>query len=121
MNEVEKMATEMSEKKKRPLRCIARDHEWLMPCYRFSDNGFKRQIGKICEEVAEADEAYERFCAFGDHESRLNLLVECADIQHTVETLMHLLGTTAKERTMARRLVWEKNNNRGYYKKKRKE
>ena len=51
MNEVEKMATEMSEKKKRPLRCIARDHEWLMPCYRFSDNGFKRQIGKMWSHV----------------------------------------------------------------------
>lgn len=117
MNEVEKMATEMP-KKKRPLRCIARDHEWLMPSYRFSDNTFKGQIGKMCEEAAEVDEAYERYCAFGDHESRLNLLIECADIQQSVETLMHLLGAGAMERTMARRLAWEKNNERGYFKKR---
>ena len=90
----------------------------MMPSYRFSDNTFKGQIGKMCEEAAEVDEAYERYCAFGDHESRLNLLIECADIQQSVETLMHLLGTSAKERTMARRLAWEKNNDRGYFQKR---
>lgn len=111
----------MGEKKKRPLRCIARDHDWLMPCYQFDGNSVEVQFGKMLEEVEEVVDAYDRYCDGGDHEARINLLTECADIQQTVETLMHLLGAGAMERTMARRLAWEKNNARSYFKRKRKE
>lgn len=116
MNEVEKMATEMP-KKKRPLRYIARDHEWLMPSYRFNQNTVEEQIKKIREEVEEISCAYKEYEKLCGYEAKMKLLIECADAQQAIETLMHLLGATALGRTKARRLAWEKNNERGYFEK----
>lgn len=116
MNEVEKMATEMP-KKKRPHRCIARDHEWLMPSYRFNQNTVEEQIKKIREEVEEISCAYEEYEKLRGYEAKMKLLIECADVQQAIETLMHLLGATALGRTKVRRLAWEKNDERGYFQK----
>lgn len=119
LNEVEKMAAEMPKKKKKSLRAVSRDNGWLMPCYRFRGNTVEQQMKKVREEVEEVAEAYRVWQETGDSTDKQALLMECADIQQTVETLMNIIGADYIERSQARRLVWQKNNDRNYYKRKR--
>ena len=72
-------------------------------------------------QIEEVIKAHREYASINSEEARKNLIMECADIQMCVETLMYQLGTRHGERTRARRLVWEKNNERDYFKKKRKE
>ena len=82
-------------------------------------NGHEYQIKKIREEIEEVIKAHREYTSNESEEARKNLLMECADIQMCVETLMYQLGTRHGERTRARRLVWEKNNDRDYFKKRK--
>lgn len=100
---------------------------WLMPCYRFvvkakyilhMKYALQKQIEKTEGELQEVKEALERYLVRPDDiEARQELLMECADVQVCIETLMRQLGACESERNAIRRLVWEKNNTRGYYKK----
>lgn len=97
---------------------IENEAEWmqyLMPCYAFADEEEHVQLGKIEEELAEAQKAlndYERDLTM---EARENLLMECADVQVAIETLMLQIGADDAERAEARWKVWKKNDARGYY------
>lgn len=98
---------------------------WLMPCYHFitkakhilhMKHALQKQIEKTEGELQEVKEALERYLVRPDDiEARQELLVECADVQVCIETLMRTLGACEAERNAIRRLVWEKNNARGYY------
>lgn len=109
MNEVEKNVEHM----KKSLRQKARELGWLMPCVKFRDATFDEQMAKLREEVEEVAEAYKEDMT--EHERHL-LLMECADVQIVIETMMqNLLAANIGERKFTRKCVWEKNNARGYY------
>lgn len=100
---------------------------WLMPCYRFAGkakhnlhikHALNTQLEKTEEELQEVREALEKWLVCpSDTDAREALLIECADVQVCIETLMRQLGACESERNAIRRLVWEKNHARGYYKK----
>jgi hypothetical protein len=119
MNEVERYADNYENREWMPLCEFARKHNWLMPCFAFAETSFDDQIQKIREEVEEVIKAHQEYTSSESEEARKNLLMECADVQMCVETLMYQLGTRHGERTRARRLVWEKNNDRDYFKKRK--
>ena len=115
-NEIEKRA--VSDKKK-SLQEKARAMNWLMPCGKFCGNTVEQQIGKVKEELAEVETAYQSYN--GNPDKRMDLLMECADVQISVETLMQILGANDKERNAVRCLTWHKNNRRGYFKRLKRE
>ena len=88
---------------------------YLMPCYRYRDTDNEKQMEKIEEEVKEVFDALIRYMIEPGRENRMALLMECADVQVCIETLMHNLGADEYERMEARRRVWKKNDDRGYY------
>ncbi|MBQ6713789.1 MAG: hypothetical protein IJN28_08420 [Selenomonadales bacterium] len=88
---------------------------WLMPCYQFQDANNDEQMEKIEEEVKEVFDALIRYMVDPGRENRKALMMECADVQVCMETLMHNLGADEYERMEARRCVWKKNDDRGYY------
>lgn len=93
----------------------AEKREYLVPCYAFGEMDEHKQLKKIENELAEVRGAW------NDYERDLTrraweaLLMECADVQVAVETLMMLCGANEAERREARRKVYEKNDKRGYY------
>lgn len=118
MNEVERYANKCScDRQWMPLSDYARKHNWLMPCFAFAETSFDDQIKKIREEIKEVVKAHKEYTSNESEEARKNLFMECADIQMCVETLMYQLGMKTGERTQARRMVWDKNNERGYFQK----
>lgn len=88
---------------------------YLMPCYRFRNAKNSDQLAKVQNEVDEVLYAMIDYQWDINMKSRKALLMECVDVQVCMETLMHNLGATEKERKEMRRAVWEKNNARGYY------
>lgn len=88
---------------------------FFMPCYAFFDVDEYIQLEKIYDEMAEVRKALNDYDRDLTRETREELLMECADVQVAVETLMMQLGADEDERWSARRKVWEKNNVRGYY------
>ncbi|MBQ8682406.1 MAG: hypothetical protein IJ510_01620 [Selenomonadales bacterium] len=88
---------------------------YLMPCYRFRDATNSDQLMKTADEVDEIVEAMLNYLVEPSRENRMALLMECADVQVCIETLMHNLGADEYERMEARRCVWKKNDDRGYY------
>lgn len=108
-------------------RSEAKRMGWLMPCYQFTgeakhslhvEHMLDKQIEKTEEELQEVREALRKYLVHpDDREARKALLMECVDVQVSIETLMRQLGACESERNAIRRLVWEKNHARGYYKK----
>lgn len=100
---------------------------WLVPCYRFAGtakhslhikHALNKQLEKTEGELQEVREALEKWLVHSDDmDAREALLMECADVQVCIETLMLQLGAYEPERNAIRRLVWEKNHARGYYEK----
>lgn len=100
---------------------------WLMPCYQFAgvakhslhvEHMLNKQLEKIEGELQEVREALGKYLVRPkDMDARKELLMECADVQVCIETLMFQLGACEPVRNAIRRCVWEKNNTRGYYKK----
>lgn len=88
---------------------------WLMPCYRFRDARNSEQLMKVQSEVDEVLAAMIDYQMDSSMKNRMAFLMECADVQVCIETLMHNLGADEYERMEARRRVWKKNDNRGYY------
>lgn len=88
---------------------------YFEPCYAFFDVDEHIQLKKIYDELAEVRKALDDYDRDLTREARVALLMECADVQVAVETLMMMLGANENERWKARRKVWEKNNARGYY------
>lgn len=88
---------------------------YLMPCYAFIDVDEQVQLDKIDDELAEVYKAWNDYERDLTEKAREALLMECADVQVAIETLMMQIGADDHERWAARRKVWEKNNARGYY------
>lgn len=88
---------------------------YLMPCYAFIDVDEQEQLAKIDDELAEVRKAWNDYERDLTEKARMELLMECADVQEAIETLMMQIGADDQERWEARRKVWEKNNARGYY------
>lgn len=92
---------------------------YFMPCWAFRGGDCGDQLEKIEEEFHEVWKATAEYVAEPSGETREAFLMECADVQVAIETLMMQLGADESERWEARRKVWEKNNARGYYDEKR--
>lgn len=116
MNDIEKKATTMT---RMSFREVARSNNWLVPCIRFRDVSVSEQIEKVKEEIAEVIEAYEQYAKSGRYEDMTALMMECADVQICMETLMDKLGAGDIDRSIARKRVFDKNNERDYYKAKK--
>lgn len=89
--------------------------QFLVPCYGFRGGDPGDQLEKIEEEFHEVWKATAEYVVEPSGETREAFLMECADVQVAVETLMMMLGADEDERLAARRMVWEKNDVRGYY------
>lgn len=94
--------------------------EYLVPCYRFRGMDFGAQYEKVKSEVREMFASLADWLVSPSRRSRESLLMECADVQVAIETLMYQVGADEAERREARRKVYEKNDRRGYYDEKSK-
>lgn len=89
--------------------------QFLVPCYGFCGGDCEGQLEKVEEEFGEVWKATVDYLVEPSEKNREAFLMECADVQVAVETLMMMLGADEDERLAARRMVWEKNDARGYY------
>lgn len=96
----------------------AKRMNWLMPCYHFANAGdadIEKQVRKTYDEMREVEAALREEKT---HENRIAALMEIADVQICLETLMKQMGADEEERNAVRAIVWSKNNRRKYYDKK---
>ena len=71
---------------------------------------------KLQEEVEEVLSALVEYqMQPTDWNKRVHLMMEIMDVIHVCETLLRLMNTRDSERNLARNLVIEKNDQRGYY------
>lgn len=97
----------------------------MKPCYKFRKVTIEEQFAKNEEEFNEIKEAYAKFKAlkvnilevvFGNAEqARIDLGMEIIDLQVCCETMLLQLGFDKQGRKKLRKLVFDKNNKRGYY------
>ena len=97
----------------------------VKPCYKFKNVSFEEQMKKNQEEFEEIKIAwkkfkYMRFMNSFMHEdlqrdTLVDLGMEIVDLQVCCETLLLQLGFNKSDRKELRKLVYDKNNKRGYY------
>lgn len=97
----------------------------MKPCYKFRKVTIEEQFKKNEEEFNEIKEAHKTYELFKRNilavffcdveQARIDLGMEIVDLQVCCETMLLQLGFDKKDRKELRKLVFDKNNKRGYY------
>lgn len=90
-------------------------NDWRMPCIKFDGATVNEQLDKTKEELLEVEDSYEKYRLNPCGNNRVELLMEIADVEACLTTLLHKLGVDKVEMDAARCLVWHKNELRGYH------